>query len=341
MVGEIYRSQEDGRTAHCTRHPSRRSNMSRKNIFCDMRRMLLLSSYAPSLRSVAPTNHVSVSASTSTNQQRLNFHDQHFNRPVNAKSRKTMAASQKAVIVGISGVSSSGKTTLARLLRDIHPKTFILHEDDFYKTDTEIPVNKDGVQDWDCLESINLPELEKALEHIKLHGTLPDWLESKEDQNSVGESGVVKERIAELKKEAHDLLSGGQRNVPIAIIDGFLLFSEEMKAVRELFDIKLLLRTDYKTAKSRREARSGYVTLEGFWEDPPGYVDNVVWPNYVKDHAFLFENGDVEGVVKQDVCRRLGIKVMPEEAQGNMTDCVEWAYGVLREYLIHEANQSP
>jgi len=231
-------------------------------------------------------------------------------------------------------VSSSGKTTLARLLRDIYPKTFILHEDDFYKTDTEIPVNKDGVQDWDCLESINLPELEKALEHIKLHGTLPDWLESKEDQNSVGESGVVKERIAELKKEAHDLLSGRQSNVPITIIDGFLLFSEEMKAVRELFDIKILLRTDYKTAKSRREARSGYVTLEGFWEDPPGYVDNVVWPNYVKDHAFLFENGDVKGVVKQDVCRRLGIQVMPEEAQGNMTVCVEWAYGVLRGYLM-------
>ncbi|THV63449.1 hypothetical protein D6D27_10612, partial [Aureobasidium pullulans] len=26
--------------------------------------------------------------------------------------------------------------------------------------------------------------------------------------------------------------------------------------------------------KQRREARSGYVTLEGFWEDPPGYVDS-------------------------------------------------------------------
>lgn len=44
---------------------------------------------------------------------------------------------QKAVVIGISGCSSSGKTTLARLLRDIFPNTFILHEDDFYKPEAE------------------------------------------------------------------------------------------------------------------------------------------------------------------------------------------------------------
>ena len=44
---------------------------------------------------------------------------------------------KKAVIVGISGASSSGKTTLARLLRDIFPNSFILHQDDFYKPETE------------------------------------------------------------------------------------------------------------------------------------------------------------------------------------------------------------
>jgi nicotinamide/nicotinate riboside kinase len=44
---------------------------------------------------------------------------------------------QRAIVVGISGCSSSGKTTLARLLRDIFPGTFILHEDDFYKAESE------------------------------------------------------------------------------------------------------------------------------------------------------------------------------------------------------------
>lgn len=42
-----------------------------------------------------------------------------------------------ALIIAISGCSSSGKTTLARLLRDIFPNTFILHQDDFYKPEEE------------------------------------------------------------------------------------------------------------------------------------------------------------------------------------------------------------
>ncbi len=43
----------------------------------------------------------------------------------------------RTLIIGISGCSSSGKTTLARLLRDMFPNTFILHEDDFYKPESE------------------------------------------------------------------------------------------------------------------------------------------------------------------------------------------------------------
>jgi nicotinamide/nicotinate riboside kinase len=44
---------------------------------------------------------------------------------------------RKALVVGVSGASSSGKTTLSRLLRDIFPNSFILHEDDFYKPEKE------------------------------------------------------------------------------------------------------------------------------------------------------------------------------------------------------------
>lgn len=43
----------------------------------------------------------------------------------------------RALIVALSGCSSSGKTTLARILRDIFPSTFILHEDDFYRPEAE------------------------------------------------------------------------------------------------------------------------------------------------------------------------------------------------------------
>jgi nicotinamide/nicotinate riboside kinase len=240
------------------------------------------------------------------------------------------------LLIGISGPSSSGKTTLSRLLRDIFPPSqlSLLHLDDFYLTDTEIPV-KNGVQDWDCVESLNLPQLKSALQHIKEQGRSPDWLVSKEDQNSVGEHGVPDADIKRLRSEVATWLEGrpeweGRR---ICIVDGFLLFSEDMKDIRSLFDVRLFLRTSYETAKRRREARSGYVTLEGFWEDPPGYVDNIVWPNYVKDHKFLFKEGDVNKELDEEVCRNVGIHGMPKGAEENMVKCLEWATGVLERVI--------
>lgn len=158
----------------------------------------------------------------------------------------------------------------------------------------------------------------------------PDFV-SKEDQNSVGEVAVDKDLIEDLKWTASKWMFADAP--PIAIIDGFLLYSEGMKAVRDLIDVKLFLRTDYKTAKARREARSGYVTLEGFWEDPPGYVDNVVWPNYVNDHAFMFKGGDVEGEYDEEQLQKLKIRAAPDVALSDMTKCLQWAYDVLDEAL--------
>lgn len=237
-----------------------------------------------------------------------------------------------ALIIGISGVSSSGKTTLARILRDIFPRTFILHGDDFYKNDKDIPVNQEhNIADWDCLEAINLPQFQHALEYIRQHGMSPPDFVSKEDQNSVGEVDVDKSMIEDLQWKASKWMFADAP--PIAIIDGFLLYSEGMKAVRDLIDVKLFLRTDYETAKARREARNGYVTLEGFWEDPPGYVDKVVWPNYVKDHAFMFKGGDVEGEYDEEQLQKLKIRAAPEAALKDMTKCAQWAFDILDEAL--------
>lgn len=229
---------------------------------------------------------------------------------------------RKSLLIGLSGCSSSGKTTLARLLRDIWPDALILHEDDFYWPDDQIPT-RNGIQDWDCLESIDVAELHSCLTYIKANASIPPQFESKEDQNSIGSVDVDQVVIQYWRNRAAELVDGSQ--LTIALVDGFLLYAESLKQIRDLFDIKLFLRTNYETAKRRREARSGYVTIKGFWEDPPGYVDNIVWPNYSRDHAFLFENGDVEGPFDADSCRRAGVKPMPSSAEGSMTACVQWA----------------
>jgi nicotinamide/nicotinate riboside kinase len=107
-----------------------------------------------------------------------------------------------------------------------------------------------------------------------------------------------------------------------------------MAAIKPNLDIKLFLRTTYAKAKARREARDGYVTLEGFWADPPGYVDKIVWPNYVEEHAWMFEDGDVEGQFKKDVLDKEGIKVQSDvSADGDIEKTFEWTVNTILEEL--------
>ncbi|KAG5946220.1 hypothetical protein E4U59_004275 [Claviceps monticola] len=220
-----------------------------------------------------------------------------------------------ALIIAISGCSSSGKTTLARLLRDIFPNTFILHQDDFYKPEEEIP-SKDGFLDWDCAGAIDVPAMADALSYIRQHAEFPLTLLSKEDQNSLGQSPIPESLITTLRSKVNGLLPPSH-SLRLCVLDGFLLYAPAMAALQPHLDLKFFLRTSYARAKARREARAGYVTLEGFWTDPPGYVDKIVWPNYVQEHSWMFEGGDVEGKWEEDALKRQRIEVV----KGEGVDC--------------------
>ncbi|KAL2195878.1 P-loop containing nucleoside triphosphate hydrolase protein [Corynascus similis CBS 632.67] len=257
----------------------------------------------------------------------------------------------RTIIIGISGCSSSGKTTLARLLRDMFPETFILHEDDFYKPESELPI-KDGLADWDCPEAISIPDLEAALAHVRATGTFPPNVNSLEDLNTVGPCPATPDQIAACAAKVRTWLSpdhpgalifpsSSSKSSPndddnhkppktrMCILDGFLLYSpppdlcsapkdpppssssspSPLRGVMAHLDVKIFLQASKAKALQRREARDGYVHMDGFWKDPPGYVERIVWPNYVESHRWLFEDGDVEGQGRLDraVLEREGI----------------------------------
>jgi len=247
----------------------------------------------------------------------------------------------KATILGLSGPSSSGKTTLARLLRSIFPHTLVLHEDDFYRPEEELPFRA-GLRDWDCAAALDVPALVKALGFMRENGRLPAWLVSKEDRNAVGEHGVPLETIKGLKDGVEAWMERSGNGVlnearKMVLLDGFLLFGESVKEVREGIDIKMLLRVKFARAKDRREKRSGYVTLEGFWEDPPEYVEKVVWPGYVEEHSFMFDGGDVDGTVNEKVVQSLGIQVCPGGGEWPMERVLKWAVENVMEALAANA----
>ncbi|KAI1753663.1 nicotinamide riboside kinase 1 [Xylaria castorea] len=183
--------------------------------------------------------------------------------------------------------------------------------------------SKDGLLDWDCAEAINFDEMARALEHIRAEGTFPPFVNSIEDQNTVGTCTVPESAISAAKSrveawlaapgQAHALLSNP--GVRLCILDGFLLFGPDPPLRRitdELLDVKLFLTVSRRKATARRGARDGYVTLDGFWTDPPGYVDKIVWPNYAESHAWLFEDGDVEKRLRRDVLSEKNILALPE-----------------------------
>lgn len=307
----------------------------------------------------------------------------------------TSESQVSTILLGLSGPSSSGKTTLARLLRSIFDistpssrptqpsralSLFILHQDDFYLTDALVPVitasSKEfgtrDLQDWDCVESLDLPLFEDTLRHVKAHGRLPEGSVSKEDQNAIGESGVSEVEIEKWKAAVQTWFNGllgegdgdgegatsqsPRKEIQICILDGFLLYSSPSSSSQELNQLhtltqtllspRLFLPTTRAQTLARRLRRSGYVTLEGFWTDPPGYVQDVVWPNYVRDHGWMYRDGRVDDapqgsadgsvVFNEDLLKREDIQVCPGGGTWEMKQVLAWAVERVKEAVVQK-----
>ncbi|KAK6345473.1 ribosylnicotinamide kinase [Orbilia javanica] len=266
-----------------------------------------------------------------------------------------------SICIAISGPSSSGKTSVSRLLRDAFtsksltqtpPTCTILHADDFYIPDSELPIVELGgtgqkVQDWDCPEALNFPAFISSLRHAKQFGRLPDSHQSYEVTHAAGvdesllklaneDGGDGRERILGLERMVVGWLKGveeelGTKVERVVIVDGFLIFGKGVpEELKEEFDVKLMIRTPYEKAKQRREDRAGYATMEGFWQDPPGYFELLVWPAYVKQHSYLFHNGDMNSGVLTEEALRSGLRT-PAETDLTLMQTLEWAV----ETLVH------
>lgn len=271
------------------------------------------------------------------------------------------------------------------------------------------------MQDWDTIGAIDVDFLSSALAYVRDHGTLPPRLRSKEDQNEAKDPGVAAELIQSITKEVKDRLNqssllkdDGNGEVTIAFLEGFLLFAPPaaenpghvLRHVHDNIHLHIFLPAPYDIVKSRREARSGYVTIgpaptpaaerentnkggnehkgpsstsaptpavdleeedksepQNFWTDPPGYVDDIVWPRYVQDHAWLLVAEDDEagqqsladrfaaGSTKSEeellrlagqavnVRTDAGVVVAPGKGEKPMSEVLKWAVDEILSYL--------
>ncbi|KAI4127208.1 MAG: hypothetical protein LQ338_003327 [Usnochroma carphineum] len=254
-----------------------------------------------------------------------------------------MAPSPSSLIVALSGLSSTGKSTIASHLPSIFLRpqyaVTILHVDDFYKPQAELP-HREGLLDWDCAGSLDWPWLEAVVKKRKDGGSVGEGNVNPQPEfigGADGEGGVAQTLVEELRNEVESSISWANPKTEapqrILVLDGFLLFTPSVPLTfRTLLDLKILLRAPYAEAKRRREARSGYTTMEGWWEDPPGYFDKVVWPNYVEENRGFFVGGNVEGRVDEEVCGKESVRVRME-MDGGLGEVLRWVVGEVRRVL--------
>ncbi|EJT98341.1 P-loop containing nucleoside triphosphate hydrolase protein [Dacryopinax primogenitus] len=221
---------------------------------------------------------------------------------------------KRVIMIGVGGATCSGKTTLAKYLKGILPRSLLVHQDDFAPPRNQIlihPIYK--MQDWDApAGAIDWPRLRQGLQYIKDHGRMPEGHKSHDHlnvQELVGvDAGVVerwRERFAGTDVGAwhgEGQAQGGE--IQWVLVDGFLMYWDQ--AVIDLLDVRLFLRVPRSELARRRHARHGYHTAEQFdyaegtlWRDPPYYFEQIVWPAYCEAHAALFVDGDVEGRLKE------------------------------------------
>ncbi|KIY71114.1 P-loop containing nucleoside triphosphate hydrolase protein [Cylindrobasidium torrendii FP15055 ss-10] len=209
----------------------------------------------------------------------------------------------RVILVGVGGATCSGKTTLAKHLKNIIPDSVIIHQDDFAPPQELVPIHPvHNVQDWDAPQgAIQWDRLIDFLRTVKKTGIIPPEHYSHDHLNEQKDI-PVEDAVKEKWRKEFELIKQRKSEEGVRIVwglvDGFLLYWHP-DVIAEL-DVKIFLRVPEATLKERRHQRHGYHTAvqtdpEGsLWRDPPTYWEDVVWPAYVEAHTDMFADGDIE-----------------------------------------------
>ncbi|KZC13480.1 PREDICTED: nicotinamide riboside kinase 1 [Dufourea novaeangliae] len=165
--------------------------------------------------------------------------------------------SMKWIVLGISGATCSGKTSLVNRLQTELKNSVVIHQDHYFlpvddPRHTKIP--ELNHMNWEIITSVDMDKMRSDV--LKL-------LETSSDGNNSTETNDVK----------------------VLILDGFLLF--QCKLISNLCDKKYFLTLTKEQCWERRKDRC--------YDPPdvPGYFEKVVWPEYLKQKNELLKDKDL------------------------------------------------
>ncbi|XP_063839741.1 nicotinamide riboside kinase 1-like [Scylla paramamosain] len=171
------------------------------------------------------------------------------------------------LVVGISGVTNGGKSTLAQQLQSRLPThTQVISQDDyFYPKDSQYHVPCPGGlahHNWDIISALDMKKMVcDVMEIVKSHP----------DQNDSSHKGGTGSPLSE---------EVGLR--PVLLMDGFILYDDP--EILELCDLRYFFTLTQEECWERRSQR----TYDP--PDPPGYFEACVWPMY-EEHLVKVKEG--------------------------------------------------
>ncbi|THH14807.1 hypothetical protein EW146_g5586 [Bondarzewia mesenterica] len=208
------------------------------------------------------------------------------------------AARTRVILVGIGGATCSGKTTLAKHLRRLLPNSFIIHQDDFAPPQDTLPIHPTlGVQDWDSAPTaIDWPRMRAFLYRVKESACIPADHISHDHLNEQTHIPVPTEVYERWKGDFETIqkeMGGKGKRIVWGLVDG-RADGLVLQEVVSTLDARIFLRVPHDVLLQSESENT-------FWQDPPGYFEDLVWPAYVEAHRKIFENDDLEhGVPRMD-----------------------------------------
>lgn len=169
--------------------------------------------------------------------------------------------SKEWLIVGISGATCSGKSTLAKELHKSIKDSVLIHQDDYF-----FPVNDPRHTKIPELNCLNW-EITTSMDMNKMYSDVLNVIKAMPGRTNVNETNEKS----------------------VLILDGFLLFKS--KDISDTCDVKYFLTLSKEQCWERRKNR--------VYDPPdvPGYFEKVVWPEYMKHQAEITSNEELRQTI--------------------------------------------
>ncbi|XP_052749466.1 nicotinamide riboside kinase 1 [Galleria mellonella] len=170
------------------------------------------------------------------------------------------------IVIGVSGVTCGGKTTLANRLKNVLRPVYVFHQDKyFYPDDSPKHVRCEGMEhnNYDILSALDMETM-----YDDIIQTL---------------SGRDKSHGSSVERETGKLEAKGKK---FLIVEGFTVMN--YKPILELCNLRYYFVLEYGECVSRRCLRL---------YDPPdvaGYFERCVWPEHLKYRAQIEQDKRVQ-----------------------------------------------